>query len=132
MKNQPTKVELQILDVLWNLKRGSVREVHDLLQSSKKKTVYASTVKMMSIMFEKGLLKRDQSVRPHLYWPAVTRPRAQKGLLRELLHGAFEGSTKGLILRALSTERPTDEELAEVSKVIEELRRANKEGGSDE
>ena len=74
---QPTEVELQILRVLWDLGKGPVREIHNQLCQTKA-TNYSTTVKMLSVMLDKGLVKRDESVSPHVYRPALSRDRAGK------------------------------------------------------
>ena len=120
--NRPTETELEILNVLWGNGRSTVREVHDLLQLQKE-TTYATTVKMLSVMFEKGLVNRDQSVRPQIYQAAITRRSTQKKALRAMAKQVFEGSYKSLVLQALAERKHNQEELEEISRLVEELKK---------
>jgi len=127
MKARPTEVELQILNVLWEHGASTVRQVHDALQSEKE-TNYATTVKMLVVMFEKGLVNRDQSVRPQLYKAAITRNSTQKRVLKNLVKNMFSGSASSLVLQALSTGKATTEELEQIRELVDELQK--KESGS--
>ena len=100
--NQPTAVELEILRILWELQPCTARVVHQRL-SEIKKTNYSTTVKMLSVMLQKGLVKRNEKATPHLYRAALTRQRAGKTILRELIEKVYDGSSMSLILQALST-----------------------------
>ena len=101
---QPTEVELQILNVLWDQGPSTVRVIHNAL-SQLKDTNYSTTVKMLSVMLDKDLVRRDESVRPQIFRAAVTRNTAQKKMLTGLIHKAYEGSAKSLVLQALSTQK---------------------------
>ena len=117
---QPTEVELQILRILWQAGPSSARQVHNELQKSKQ-TNYSTTVKMLGVMLEKGLLDRDDSVRPQQFRAAVTRKRAQSKMLRGLINKLYEGSTKSLVMQALSTRKASKQELAEIRSLIDQL-----------
>ena len=130
MSAQPTEVELQILNVLWEHGASTVRQVHDALQLEKE-TNYATTVKMLVVMFEKGLVTRDQSVRPQLYKPAVTRKSTQKRVLKNVVEKMFAGSSSNLVLQALSTGKTSEDELAQIRELVENLqKRENRKGRS--
>jgi len=120
-KKQPTDVELQILNVLWRLGKATVREIHVALQASKQ-TNYATTVKMLSVMYEKGLVDRDQTVRPQVYRALVTKVKMQKTAVRDVARKVFEGSFKGLVLQALSEKKHSRQELDEISRLVDELK----------
>jgi BlaI family transcriptional regulator, penicillinase repressor len=122
---QPTGVELEILRVIWRLGSGTVRQVHQALATGRRTTGYSTTLKMMQVMRDKGLLLRDDSVRPQVYRPRATQERTQLQLLDDLIHKAFGGSAGRLLVRALSTRRVSPEELAEIKKLI---RQAEPEG----
>jgi predicted transcriptional regulator len=122
--SQPTEVELQILCVLWEHGPSNVRQIHDALAAAKD-TNYSTTVKMLSVMLEKGLVKRDETVRPLVYRAAKNQQATQRNMLRDLIERAYDGSAGSLVLQALSTERSTPEELAEIRRLLDEL-----EGGS--
>ena len=92
---QPTEVELQILHVLWDDGPSTVRQIHNSV-GQERQTNYSTTVKMLVVMFEKGLVNRDDSVRPQIYRAAITRTGAQKKMLKSLIQKAYEGSAKSL------------------------------------
>lgn len=117
--SQPTDVELQILKVLWKQGASTVREVHDEL-SKTRDTGYSTTLKMMQVMLEKGLLKRDDSVRPQLYRAAKSQQRTQVQMLDDLTQRAFQGSARRLVMSMVSSGRLTADELAEIKRLIEE------------
>ena len=128
MSVRPTEVELQILHVLWEQGASTVREVHDALQAEKK-TNYATTVKMLVVMFEKELVTRDQSVRPQLYKAAISRKSTQKKVLKNVVDKLFSGSSSSLVLQALSTGKTSDAELDEICQLVEELKKREQRKG---
>ncbi len=117
---QPTDVELQILRILWEDGPSIARHVHDRLQDAKQ-TTYSTTVKMLSVMLEKGLLKRDDKVRPQIYRPAMAQQRTQKRMLGELLDKVYDGSAKTLMLHVLSSKKTSREELDEIRQWLDEM-----------
>ncbi|MFK7847881.1 MAG: BlaI/MecI/CopY family transcriptional regulator [Rhodothermales bacterium] len=123
MKNagnpKPTAAELTILNVLWTQGPATVREVHNALPDQK--TGYTTVLKLLQIMLEKGLVKRDSSSRAHIYDSAFQAEDVQTQLVENLLTDAFQGSAKNLILRALSVKPSSAEELAEIRKLIDKL-----------
>ena len=119
---QPTDVELAILRVLWQRGPSTVREVHEVLSGSRD-TGYSTTLKMMQVMLEKGLLTRDDSVRPQVYRPAVTQERTQLQLVDDLVRRAFGGSAARMMMRALSSKRVSAEELSEIEALIRKAKR---------
>lgn len=117
---QPTDAELEILRVLWNHGPATVREVHTVLQESRA-TGYTTVLKLLQIMHEKGLVRRDESSRAHVYESAVSRTATENGLIDTLIDKAFEGSASRLVLRALAAGQATPEELAEIRALINQL-----------
>ncbi len=117
---QPTEVELQILRVLWELGPSPVREIHKRLQVEKV-TNYSTTVKMLSIMLEKGLLTRDEIATPHIYRPVLTRKSAGKRMLCDLIEKVYDGSAMSLVLQALSSTKATKDELDDVRRLLDQL-----------
>lgn len=117
---QPTEVELQILRVLWDLGKSPVRDIHKRLCESKA-TNYSTTVKMLSVMLDKGLVKRDDTASPHLYRPALTRDRAGKHMVRDLIDKVYDGAAMSLVLQALASANPTKDELDEVRQLLDEM-----------
>lgn len=124
MPRQPTEAELAILRVLWDLGPSTVRQIHNRLTQSKD-VGYATTVKMLVIMFEKGLVKRNDSIRPQIYRAAITQKRAQQTMLNDLLQKVYNGSAKSLVQQLLSSRKSSPEEIREIRELLDEL-----EGGS--
>jgi predicted transcriptional regulator len=116
--SRPTEAELDILNVLWRLGPSTARQVHEKLGATKN-WQYSTTLKVMQVMAIKGLLKRDESERAHVYRPAIGREETQKMLVGRLLDRVFEGSVRSLMLGALDAKRATKNELAELRKMIE-------------
>lgn len=121
---KPTESELEILQILWKNGTATVRDVHEELAQSKE-VGYTTTLKLMQIMHEKGLVKRDESMRTHIYQPAVNKEKTQKHLLTKMIDSLFGGSSTQLVLQALgSGERNVSaEELEEIQKLIENLKK---------
>ncbi len=117
---RPTDAELAILQVLWNRGASTVRDVHEALRHSRK-TGYTTTLKLMQIMAEKGLVTRDESRRTHVYQAKIGQDCTQQQLIRSLLERAFEGSAKTLIMQALSATKTSAEELAEIRQLLDSL-----------
>jgi BlaI family transcriptional regulator, penicillinase repressor len=117
---QPTKLELEILRVLWSSGPASVRDIRTVLNESKP-TGYTTVLKMVQIMTQKGLLTRDDTVRPQVYRPATSQARTQRQLLRDLIQRAYGGSVKALILQALGTAKPSAATLQAMEKLLDEV-----------
>jgi BlaI family penicillinase repressor len=119
---RPTDRELTILRILWDSSPSTVRQVNEIM-SKESNTGYTTTLKLMQIMTEKGLLLRDDSQFKHVYKPAVTEEKAQKQLVGDLLDKAFSGSAEKLVMRALSAKKVSPKELERIKKMIEEIER---------
>ncbi len=117
---QPTEVEMQILRILWDLGPSPVREIHRRLEAAKG-TNYSTTVKMLAVMLQKGLVKRDEQSQPHVYRSKLTRAKAGKRMLDDLIEKVYEGSTMALVLQALSSGNATKEELDEVRRILDQM-----------
>ena len=118
--SQPTEVELKILRILWEQGASTARQVHNQL-SSHRETNYSTTVKMLSVMLEKKLVKRDESVRPQLFRAAASQQRTQKQMLKDLVANAYGGSISSLVLQALSSKKASQEDLVEIRQLLQEL-----------
>ncbi|MDX1925167.1 MAG: BlaI/MecI/CopY family transcriptional regulator [Pirellulaceae bacterium] len=118
--SQPTAVELEILRILWDLGPCTVRQVHQRL-SEDKETNYSTTVKMLAVMLGKGLVKRDDSVRPLVYRAAMSRDRAAKSFLSDLIDKVYNGSAMSLVLQALASGKASKEEIDEARKLLDDL-----------
>jgi BlaI family penicillinase repressor len=122
---RPTDAELAILRVLWDRGASTVRQVHEAL-SRERPAGYTTALKMLQIMTEKGLVRRDDSDRTHIYQAKLTEEQTQRQLVRDLVDRAFAGSATKLVMQALSARRATPEELGEIRKLIES--RSDREG----
>jgi len=123
--SKPTDVELKILDVLWRRGPCTVRQVHNEL-AAERDTGYSTTLKMMQVMREKGLVTRDDSVRPQLYRSAETREQTQLSMLDDLTQRAFGGSAVNLMMRMISADRVSPQELQKMQELINQAREENK------
>lgn len=121
---RPTDAELAILRVLWERGPSTVRQVHEVLVVRVGQTAYTTALKILQIMTEKGLVRRDDSDRSHVYTPRLTEEQTQRQLVRDLLDRAFGGSSSKLVMQALNARRATPEELGEIRKLIEARREA--------
>jgi predicted transcriptional regulator len=115
---RPTDAELVILRILWERGPCTVRQVHDDL-SRERPSAYTTALKMLQIMTEKGLVRRDDSERTHIYQSRLSEEQTQRQLVRDLLDRAFGGSASKLVMQALSARRATPEELGEIRKLID-------------
>ena len=117
---RPTEAELGILQVLWEHGPQSVRAIQHIMNEARP-TGYTTVLKLLQIMTEKGLVLRDESVRPQIYRPRYAREQTQRRLVGELVERAFGGSVKALVLQALATRKSTPEELEAMEKLLDRI-----------
>ena len=122
---RPTDAELEILAVLWSRGASTVRDVHEVI-AERKPTQYTTVLKQLQIMAEKGLVRRDETQRSHLYEPAKTREWTQRQLAGDLLNRAFEGSAKNLLLGALSARKASKKDLDELRRLLDEYEKGTR------
>ena len=122
---RPTDSELRILNILWDRGPASVRTVHDALQQDKA-SQYTTTLKLMQIMTDKGLLDRKDIDRVHIYRPCNSREQTQRLLAGHLMEQAFGGSARSLLIGALDAKPASKKELIELRKFIEKHGKAGK------
>ncbi|MBM3436551.1 MAG: BlaI/MecI/CopY family transcriptional regulator [Bacteroidetes bacterium] len=123
MKIKPTEGELEILQMLWTQGPRSVRELNDELNQTKP-VGYTTTLKILQIMAEKGMVTRIKDGRNHIYTAAVEQNAARQQLLDKLLFGIFGGSAKNLVIQALGNHSASKEELEEIKQYIEQLEKS--------
>lgn len=125
---KPTAAELEVLNVIWAHGPSTVRFVNDKLneKSEGQPVGYTTTLKIMQIMAEKGLLRRDESQRSHLYGAAQAQNRVQKALLDRLLETAFGGSAAKLVLQALGGRKASPEEISRIRELLDNMERGKK------
>jgi len=117
---KPTPAELDLLRTLWRLGPSSVKQMHEAQRRERPDLAYASVLRLMQVMHGKGLLKRDESQRSHVYAPAQAQGSLQTRLLDELIHKAFAGSGKDLVMAALRGGRVSDAEREEIRRFLKE------------
>jgi BlaI family transcriptional regulator, penicillinase repressor len=122
---KPTVLELTILRVLWDRGPQTVRDIHATLNQSKP-TGYTTVLKMLQIMTDKGLVERDETVRPQIYHARHSQDRTQKHLLRDLIDRAYGGSVKALVMHALSTRKSSPKELEAIEKLLDRFEGGDK------
>ena len=121
---KPTESELEILQILWNKGIATVREVHEELLRTKD-AGYTTTLKLMQIMNEKGIVKRDDSMRTHVYQAAVNKEKTQKHLLGKMIDSLFGGSPTQLVIQALGDDshKASPEELERIQALLDSLKK---------
>ena len=121
----PTDSELEILQLLWQKGASSVRNINDIL-NEKRAVGYTTTLKMMQIMLEKGLVNRNEDQRTHIYSAAVQEQDTQKKLLDNFVASAFRGASMKMVIQALGNHDASKEELNEIKALIKEIENKNK------
>jgi BlaI family transcriptional regulator, penicillinase repressor len=119
---RPTSAELEILGVLWELGGSTVREVHERLARSRP-LGYTTVLKLLQIMAEKGLVRRDESQRAHVYAASIPAEQTQRQLIGDLVARAFGGSASRLVQQALSSKKASAEEISKIRAYLDELER---------
>jgi len=117
---RPTKLELSILNVLWQKGPATVREIHEIVNASKP-TAVNTVLRMLQIMTEKELVNRDDTVRPQIYRTRYSQQQTQTHLVKDLIQRAFDGSVKDMVMRALSTRKPSAKTLKAMEKLLEDF-----------
>lgn len=117
---KPTESELEILNILWEKGPCTVREVHEVLEKSKE-AGYTTTLKLMQIMHDKTLLKRDATNKSHVYTANVSQEKTQGQLVQRMIDNVFNGSASQLVMQALGHHKASNEELEEIKKYLEEM-----------
>lgn len=121
-KVRPTEGELEILQVLWQKGKATVREVHEIILQTKD-AGYTTTLKLMQIMFEKGLVLRDDSAKTHIYQPNVGKEETQSQFVGKMINNLFGGSSSKLVMQALGSQVPSKEELDEIQQYLNNLKK---------
>jgi len=118
---EPTKSELEILQVLWQYGPSTVRFVNDHLNEQKREVHYTSTLKLMQIMVEKGLLNRDDSQMKHVYSTAVEEDKTKGFLLDKFVNTMYNGSASSLMMQLLGNKKPSKKELDAIKELIKKM-----------
>jgi len=120
MEIKPTESELEILQVIWKKGQCTVRDVHEELAKNKD-AGYTTTLKLMQIMHEKGLVERDTTAKTHLYKALITREQAQQTALDKIISTVFKGSTSDLVIQALGHHRASKDEIDAIKSYLEQF-----------
>lgn len=120
MEFKPTESELEILQVIWKKGQCSVRDVHEELAKNKD-AGYTTTLKLMQIMYEKGLVERDTTSKTHLYKALITREKAQNTALDKIIDTVFKGSTADLVIQALGQHRASKDEIDAIKNFLQQF-----------
>jgi len=124
MDIKPTESELEILQIIWEKGQCTVRDVHEILEQTKD-AGYTTTLKLMQIMHDKGLVERDTTAKTHLYKALITREQAQNTALDKIISTVFKGSSSQLIMQVLNSKRSSKEELDMIKDYLKELEKNN-------
>lgn len=124
-KPQPTDAELLILNVLWRRGPSTVRQVHEEL-APERDAGYTTTLKLLQIMHEKGIVRRDTSERSHVYEAACGEAATKRGVVGDLLDRVFEGSARQLVMQALEAGKVSADELRQIRRLIERKERGRR------
>ena len=124
---KPTDSELEILNILWTKGPSTVREIHEVLEQNKD-AGYTTTLKLMQIMLDKGLLKRDASNKSHVYTANISQEKTQGQLVQRMIDNVFNGSASQLVMQALGNYKPSVDELNEIKKYLDEIEGTNAKG----
>jgi predicted transcriptional regulator len=114
---KPTESELEILQIIWQHGPSTVRQINDIL-SVKRDVGYTTTLKLLQIMVQKGIVSADKSLRTHCYTAILKEEETQKKLIDQLLSMAFGGSASKLVMSALGNSKPLPEEIEELRNFI--------------
>ncbi len=123
---RPTESELEILEIIWRTGSATVRQVNEELDKKGRNVGYTTTLKMMQIMTEKGLLTRAMDGRTHIYSALIQAGVARNAMINRMINSAFGGSATKLVLQALGNNRTTPEELNEIRDLIDKLEKEQK------
>lgn len=117
---KPTESELEILQILWEKGHCTVREVHEILEKNKE-AGYTTTLKLMQIMAEKGLVIRDTSSKTHIYRALVNQEKTQQHLVSKMIDNVFNGSAARLVMQALGNHSASKDEIDSIKKYLDNL-----------
>ena len=120
MELKPTESELEILQVIWKKRQCTVRDVHEELTKTKD-AGYTTTLKLMQIMHDKGLVERDTTAKTHLYKAIISREQAQSTALDKILDTVFKGSTADLVIQALGQHRASKDEIDAIKNYLQQF-----------
>lgn len=117
----PTKTEMDVLQILWESGPSTVRFVHDKLNEQKEAVIYTSTLKLMQVMKEKGMLDRDETNMKHIYRPLLQEDKVKGNLLGRFVDSMFNGSASNLMVALLGNDKTSDEDLKKMKELLQKM-----------
>ena len=117
----PTKTEMDVLQILWENGPSTVRFVHDKLNEQKEAVIYTSTLKLMQVMKEKGMLDRDETNMKHIYSPLLQEDKVKGNLLDRFVDSMFNGSASNLMVALLGNDKTSNEELKKMKELLQKI-----------
>jgi predicted transcriptional regulator len=117
----PARSELEVLKILWKDGPSTVRHVHDTLSKDVKTVQYTSTLKLMQVMAEKGMLKRDETNMKHIYHPLLEEKKTMGVVLQKFLHNVYNGSISNLLVAFFNSDKPSKKELEKIKDLLNKL-----------
>ena len=128
--NRPTESEMEILQILWENGSSTIREVHEVL-SETKDSGYTTTLKLMQIMTDKGLIERNDEAKSHIYSATVKKESIQKQVVSKMINSLFKGSSAKLVMHALGNHKASEEEIMEIKKYLKAMESSNKSSSKE-
>ena len=119
--NVPTKTEMDVLQVLWQYGPSTVRFVHDKLNEQKDAVIYTSTLKLMQVMKEKGMLERDETNMKHIYSAALEEDKVKGNMLGRFVDSMYNGSASSLMVALLGNDKTSEEELQKIKELLNNM-----------
>jgi BlaI family penicillinase repressor len=116
----PTKTEMDVLQILWQHGPSTVRFVHDKLNEQKEAVIYTSTLKLMQVMKEKGMLDRDETAMKHVYSAILKEEKVKKGMLQQFVDTIYNGSSSQVFMALLGNDNTSDDELEKIKNLIDQ------------
>jgi BlaI family transcriptional regulator, penicillinase repressor len=117
----PTKTEMDVLQILWQFGPSTVRFVHDKLNEQKEAVIYTSTLKLMQVMKEKGMLERDETNMKHIYSAAMEEEKVKGNLLGRFVDSMYNGSPSNLMMALLGNDKTSAEELKKIKELLKQI-----------
>lgn len=118
---KPTEGELEILQILWEKGKATVREVHEIILQTKE-AGYTTTLKLMQIMFEKGLVLRNDSAKTHVYEANVSKEKTQSMFVDRIVNSLFGGNSTQMVMQVLGSQSPSKQEIDEIQQLLDNLK----------
>lgn len=124
---KPTEAELEILQIIWGLGPSTVKSVNQIIGKTKE-VGYTTTLKLMQIMFDKGLVNRIRDGKTHIYESAISQEKTQRQLLDKFVEAAYQGSAMNLVMQLLGNRKSSKKELDQIRDYLDKFESDQKKG----